>query len=68
MSFLLQGKVHGDHYPGLKTDKKLKGALGDINFGSVFFKFLERGLFEVSKYQQLQVIWLCKIELMANTA
>lgn len=44
--FTQVGKVHGDHYPGLKGDKKLKGLLGDINFGAVMYKFFERGLFE----------------------
>lgn len=44
--FTQVGKVHGDHYPGLKGDKKLKGLLGDINFGAVMYKFIERGLFE----------------------
>jgi hypothetical protein len=40
--------VHGDHYPGLKGEKKLKGLLGDPAFGTIMYKFLERGLFEVS--------------------
>jgi NADPH:quinone reductase-like Zn-dependent oxidoreductase len=44
--FTQVGKVHGDHYPGIKGEKKLKGLLGDQAFGAVFFKFIERGLFE----------------------
>lgn len=44
--FTQVGKVHGDHYPGLKGEKKLKGLLGDKDFGAVFYKFIERGLFE----------------------
>jgi NADPH:quinone reductase len=45
-SFTQVGKVHGDHYPGMKGEKKKQGKLGDITFGGIFFKFIERGLFE----------------------
>lgn len=44
--FTQVGKVHADRYPGIKGEKKLKGALGDITFGTIFYKFMERGLLE----------------------
>jgi NADPH2:quinone reductase len=42
--FTQVGKVHADHYPGLKGEKKLAGLLGDQEFGAVMYKFFERGL------------------------
>ena len=43
--FTQVGKVHGDHYPGLKGETKRQGQLGDIEFGAALFKMFERGLF-----------------------
>jgi NADPH2:quinone reductase len=42
--FTQVGKVHADSYPGLKGEKKLKGLLGDQDFGAIMYKFFERGL------------------------
>jgi NADPH2:quinone reductase len=42
--FTQVGRVHADHYPGIKGEKRLEGTLGDQTFGTVMYKFFERGL------------------------
>jgi threonine dehydrogenase-like Zn-dependent dehydrogenase len=42
--FTQVGKVHADHYPGIKGEKKLQGLLGDTVFGPIMYKFFEQGL------------------------
>lgn len=44
--FTQVGRIHSDHYPGIKGEKKLEGLLGDQAFGTVMYKFIERGLVE----------------------
>jgi len=44
--FTQVGKVHANHYPGIKGEKKLEGLLGDQTFGDVMYKFFEKGLAE----------------------
>lgn len=44
LTFTQVGKVHGDHYPGLKGEKQLVGDLGDQDFGAVLYRFFGRGL------------------------
>jgi hypothetical protein len=44
--FTQVGRVHSDHYPGIKGEKKLEGLLGDQTFGAIMYKFFERGLVE----------------------
>jgi NADPH2:quinone reductase len=42
--FTQVGRVHSEHYPGIKGEKKLVGLLGDQDFGAMMYKFFERGL------------------------
>lgn len=44
LSFTQVGKVHAIHYPGLKGDQPLAGALNDEDFGAVLYRFFGRGL------------------------
>lgn len=45
--FTQVGKVHSDRYPGMPDgEEKPPGLLGDITFGAVMYRFIERGLAE----------------------